>query len=58
MTMKIVLGAMLTGLVVGAIFALANLPIPAPPNMAGVMGIVGIYLGFKLVDSIGTGVTL
>lgn len=39
-----------TGLVVGILFAAANLPIPAPPKLAGVLGIVGIYLGFKVVE--------
>ncbi|NHN40173.1 XapX domain-containing protein [Halorubellus sp. JP-L1] len=39
-----------TGLVAGAVFALVDAPIPAPPALAGVMGIVGIYLGYKLVE--------
>lgn len=44
--MKLVLLALLTGFVVGFIFALFKLPIPAPPAISGVMGIVGIYIGF------------
>lgn len=47
--MKEIIFALLTGLVVGVVFALLKLPIPAPPAAAGVVGIVGIYLGFKLV---------
>ncbi|WP_323676738.1 XapX domain-containing protein [Halorubellus sp. PRR65] len=42
--------ATLTGLIAGAVFALVDAPIPAPPALAGVMGIVGIYVGFKLVE--------
>lgn len=41
--------ALLTGLITGGIFKLLQVPIPAPPNIAGIMGIVGIYLGFKLI---------
>ena len=51
--MRIVLYALLTGLVVGSAFAYLDLPIPAPPNLAGVMGIVGIYLGFKIIQYLG-----
>lgn len=46
--MKEIILAILTGFVVGFIFALFKLPIPAPPAIAGVAGIVGIYLGFKV----------
>lgn len=40
--------ALLTGIIVGFLFALLKLPVPAPPAFAGVTGIIGIYLGFKL----------
>ncbi|MGM0843477.1 MAG: XapX domain-containing protein [Bacillota bacterium] len=46
--MKTVLLAIFTGFIVGFIFALFKLPIPAPPAFAGVAGIIGIYLGFKV----------
>jgi XapX domain-containing protein len=46
--MREVIFALLTGIIVGFIFALLNLPIPAPPALAGVTGIVGVYLGYKL----------
>ncbi len=39
-----------TGTVVGLIFAFLKLPIPAPPVLAGIMGIVGIFAGAKLLD--------
>lgn len=44
------IGALLTGMVVGIIFSAASFPIPAPPKLAGIMGIVGIYLGYQLVQ--------
>ena len=34
-----------TGFAVGVLFSWLKLPIPAPPALAGVMGIVGIFLG-------------
>ena len=40
--------ALLAGLAVGFFFALIKLPIPAPPALSGIMGIVGIFLGYKL----------
>lgn len=54
----IVAFALLTGLVAGALFALLEVPIPAPPNLAGVMGIVGIFVGYKLVDWLDLGFDL
>lgn len=50
--------ALTTGLLAGAFFAFIGVPIPAPPTIAGVLGIVGIYLGFKLVEYLGVGVDL
>jgi len=45
-----ILFATLTGFVAGAVFALMDAPIPAPPKLAGVMGIVGIYAGYKAIQ--------
>nr|WP_202411461.1 XapX domain-containing protein [Halobacillus halophilus] len=45
--------ALLTGFVVGLLFAAVKLPIPAPPAFAGVAGIIGIYLGFKVYGWVG-----
>jgi XapX domain-containing protein len=45
--MKTVVIALITGFIVGFIFAFLKLPIPAPPALAGISGIIGIYLGFK-----------
>lgn len=40
--------ALLTGTIVGLIFSALKLPLPAPPYLAGIMGIVGIFLGGHL----------
>jgi XapX domain-containing protein len=42
--------ALLTGLLTGAAFAALEVPIPAPPELPGVLGIVGIYAGYKLIQ--------
>ncbi len=43
--MNEVILALLSGLIVGVIFTAIKLPIPAPPVMSGVVGIIGVYLG-------------
>lgn len=48
--MREVVLALLTGFIVGIVFAGFRLPIPAPPALAGVTGIIGIYLGFKAFE--------
>ncbi|MDZ7850553.1 MAG: DUF1427 family protein [Halodesulfurarchaeum sp.] len=50
MNLAIPVFALLTGLFTGSIFAAVEAPIPAPPNMAGVLGIAGIYLGYVIVE--------
>ncbi|OQP06791.1 XapX domain-containing protein [Geobacillus sp. 46C-IIa] len=46
--MKEVILSLITGMVVGFLFTLFRLPIPAPPALAGIAGIVGVYLGMRL----------
>ncbi|MFC7165514.1 XapX domain-containing protein [Halospeciosus flavus] len=50
--------ALLTGVATGAAFGFLRIPIPAPPNVAGIMGIVGIYVGYKLIEYLGVGYDL
>jgi XapX domain-containing protein len=38
------------GAAVGAVFSIFKLPIPAPPVFAGLMGIVGLWIGYGLVQ--------
>ena len=40
-----ILAALATGAVVGIVFSFFKLPLPAPPVLSGIVGIVGIYLG-------------
>jgi XapX domain-containing protein len=40
-----ILLALAVGFVVGVVFSACKLPLPSPPVLAGIMGIVGIYLG-------------
>jgi XapX domain-containing protein len=47
--MRDALLALLTGFTVGTVFVIAGLPIPAPPTIAGVCGIVGITLAFIII---------
>jgi XapX domain-containing protein len=50
--MKEILLALLAGIVTGAVFKLMKLPIPAPPVFSAVVGIFGVYLGGKIIESI------
>ncbi|MFB6096883.1 MAG: XapX domain-containing protein [Haloferacaceae archaeon] len=58
MNALVVLLALLTGFLTGAAFAFLRVPIPAPPALPGVMGIVGIYLGYKAIQLAGVGFDL
>lgn len=42
--------SLLTGAVLGAVFRLLGLPVPAPPVLAGVLGVFGIWLGAFIVS--------
>ncbi len=48
--------ALVTGLFTGALFGFLDVPIPAPPELPGVVGIVGIFVGYRLVDHLDVGV--
>ncbi|SHG49929.1 XapX domain-containing protein [Ornithinibacillus halophilus] len=48
--MKLTVQTFLAGVVLGAIFSLLNLQIPAPPTLAGVMGVVGTFIGFVIIQ--------
>jgi XapX domain-containing protein len=47
--MALIIKALLTGIIVGALCTKLKLPLPAPPSLVGVMGIVGIYLGYVIM---------
>lgn len=42
--------ALAVGLVCGAVFAVTRLPVPAPPTLAGVAGIIGLAAGYAAVN--------
>ncbi len=50
--------AVCAGAFVGALFRFVEVPIPAPPSLTGILGIVGIFLGYKLVDRLDVSVDL
>ncbi|SDQ47724.1 XapX domain-containing protein [Natronobacterium texcoconense] len=58
MNYELVLLGLFTGAVTGGFFALFDVPIPAPPELPGLMGIVGIYLGYKIVQALDLSVDL
>lgn len=43
--------SLLTGIGVGLLFAALKFPIPAPNHINGILGIVGIFLGFLIIDT-------
>lgn len=58
MSTQLAILALLTGLLTGALFRFLNIPIPAPPELPGVMGIVGIYVGYKVIEYFDVGIDL
>jgi len=43
-----ILLAMVTGAFAGFVFGKLRLPVPAPPTLAGVLGILGMTIGYAL----------
>ena len=50
--MKIAILSLISGIICGMAFSLVKLPIPAPPSIAGLLGIVGIVIGYYLIKLI------
>ena len=50
--MKEMLMTTTVGAITGAIFSAFKLPIPAPPVFAGLMGIVGLWIGYAMVQRV------
>ena len=53
--MKEVIITTLVGVGVGGIFSAFKLPIPAPTQFPGLMGIVGLWIGYVLASKIVVG---
>ncbi|HID09489.1 TPA: XapX domain-containing protein [Candidatus Micrarchaeota archaeon] len=45
--------AFFTGFVVGVVFRILKLPVPAPSTLEGILGIVGIFVGYLVVKTLG-----
>lgn len=50
--MKEIILSLVTGSVCGAVFAFFKLPVPAPTVIPGLLGILGIFLGYQIIDII------
>lgn len=44
--------SLVSGILVGILFTVLKLPLPAPPVLSGVLGIIGIWLGGKISEHI------
>ena len=42
--------SLLSGIGVGAVFGFVGAAVPAPPNIAGILGIVGITVGYMVAS--------
>lgn len=43
---------LVTGGIIGAAFSIVGATVPAPPNIPGVLGVVGITIGYILVSAV------
>lgn len=43
---------MIAGVIIGAIFERLKLPIPAPPVLSGVLGVLGVIVGTLVVKAV------
>lgn len=48
--MKELFLSLVAGMIIGIVFKFLRLPLPAPPVLAGVLGVAGVYFGGTLVD--------
>lgn len=53
--MQEIMLSLVTGLGAGMLFGALKLPVPAPATVAGVAGLVGLFLGYLLAVKIGWG---
>ena len=50
--MKLELLSLMTGIIFGGIFTLLKLPLPAPGSFAGVLGVLGVFIGYYIINLI------
>lgn len=49
--MILILKSFIGGIILGLVFCRLTLPIPAPPTLAGVLGIFGVYVGYLIFNA-------
>ena len=42
--------ALVAGVAFGVVFALLKLPIPAPGTIAGILGLLGLFIGYMVIS--------
>ena len=58
MNVAAVVAALAVGMTTGALFTFLRLPLPAPPELPGVVAIFGIYVGYVAMENVGWGFDL
>ena len=48
--MNMILIALVVGIVIGSVFKALKLPVPVPKDFAGIVGVIGMFVGSVLVD--------
>jgi XapX domain-containing protein len=48
--MTVMLIALVVGIIIGAIFKALKLPVPVPHDFAGIVGVMGMFIGSALID--------
>ena len=46
--LEMLIKSLLCGAFVGFLFSAFKLPIPAPPTIEGVIGIIGVFIGYSI----------
>ncbi len=44
--------SLICGTVIGFVFSAGKMPVPVPPTIEGMMGIIGMFLGFTFMNYI------
>jgi XapX domain-containing protein len=58
MNLVAVVAALAVGITTGALFTFLRLPLPAPPELPGIVAILGIYVGYVGMERLGWGFDL
>lgn len=58
MNLVAVVAALAVGITTGALFTFLRLPLPAPPELPGIVAILGIYVGYVGMERLDWGFDL